>query len=391
MQKAVSISRTAMAIPVIAMLVGLAMPGPANATSSSAASSQASQQPSVWDQLKTGKALAAGDGVAKNTAKARQIFEGLMASDDKAAAGAASLALARLAQDDLKDPALAARALERGIALGDPWCMITRAQTLATGSAKEQKQAADLYLRAAAGSQDAEVRKAAYSALGQLYLTPALLSGKLALDYRQRAADLGDGWSLMAIGGIYQNGTGTPKSWSRARDAYQKALAVEDPQVKGAAAYALARLYALPAHSAPKRAFDYLQTGQQNGNVWASLMLADAYLNGKGVKKSSDTAIRIYTELRDGSDAAASKAAAFQLGKLYASGRLRNLKLAEENYSHAADLGDVWSAYFLAQLYLTDMPGKANRRKARDLLNSVASSDDPTARSSAAALLKTIR
>lgn len=391
MRNGMSIFRSVVAGPVIAVLVGLAMVGTADATSTSATTTQAAPQPSVWDQLKLGKALAAGDGVAKDTAKARQVFEAVMTSDDKAAAGAAALALAKLAQDDLKDPALVARALDRGIAVGDPWCMMMRAQALAAGTAKEQKQAVDLYLRAAEALPDAEVRKTAYYALGQLYLTPALMSGKQALDYHQRAADLGNGWSQIAVGGIYENGTGTAKSWSKARNAYQKALAFDDPEMKGIAAYALARLYSVPAHSAPKRAFDYLQTGQQNGNVWASLMLADAYLNGKGVKKSSTTAIRMYTDVRNGSDKEASKAAAFQLGKLYSSGRLRNVKLAEENFSLAAGLGDVWSAYFLAQLYLKDMPGKANRRKARDLLNTVAASDDATARSSAAALLKTIR
>lgn len=376
---------------VLAVAMALGIVGTVEAATSSGDTTQTSQQPSVWDELAKGKALAAGEGVAKDTAKARQIFERLMTSDDAAAAGAAAYALASLAKDDLKDPALATRALERGIALGEPWSMVTRAQALAAGSPKEQKQAVDLYLRAVAASQDREVQSTAFYGLGQLYLTPALLSGKLALDYYRRAAELGNDWSLIAIGGIYENGTGTKKNWTSARDAYQKALDAKDPEVKGYAAYALARLYSQPAHNAPKRVFDYLKTAEASGIAWANMMLADRYLNGIGVKKNADAAIRIYTEVRSGTDEGASKAAAFQLGKLYSSGRTRNLKLAEENFSFAAGLGDVWSAYFLAQLYLKDMPGKANRRKARDLLNTVAASDDATARSSAKALLKTIR
>lgn len=375
----------------LAMAIAVCNAGAVKAATSSGNTSQTSQQPSAWDELAKGKALATGEGVAKDTAKARQIYEGLMTSDDTAAAGAAAYALARLAHDDLNDPALAARALKRGIALGDPWSMMMQAQALSAGSPKEQKQAVDLYLRAVAASQDREVQSTAAYGLGQLYLTPTLLSGKLALDYHQRAAELGNDWSLIAIGGVYENGTGTTKNWSKARDAYQKALDAKDPEARGFAAYALARLYSQPAHNAPKRAFDYLKIAETSGIAWANMMLADRYLNGIGVKKNSDAAIRIYTVVRSGNDEGASKAAAFQLGKLYSSGGKRNLKLAEENYSYAAGLGDVWSAYFLAQLYLKDMPGKANRRKARDLLKTVAASDDPTARTSAKALLKTIR
>lgn len=378
----------------------LAAGGMAQATETAAPAAPApaaSEQPaapaaaSPWDLLKEGKALAAGEGVAKDTPKARAIFEKLMESDNKQAAAAAALALARLAEDDLKDPALAISALERGIALGDPWSMIRRAQGLAKGGAKDQKQAVDLYLRAKETGANPDVQKTADYALGQLYLTPGLLSAKRALEYHQGAASLGNAWSLIAIGGVYENGTGTKRSWVKARDAYLKAYDAGVPEVRGAAAVALARLYSQPGNSSPKRALDYLLEGQKSGNVWATMMLAERYLSGSGVKKSTATARRLYTEIKDGSDPVAARSAAFQLGRLYDTARPRNIKLAEQNFAWAAERGDVWGAYFLAQLYINDMRSKANRRKARELLRTVASSDDPQARRAATALLKKVR
>ncbi|WP_146256071.1 tetratricopeptide repeat protein [Aestuariivirga litoralis] len=362
-----------------------AAPAPAPATPAAPAQSP-------WDLLKAGQALASGEGVAKDTAKARAIFEQLMEQDNKQLAAAAAYNLAKLAAGDLKDPDLSTRALERGIALDDPWAMIMRAQALAKGTAKDQAKAAELYLRAKeVGQKNPDVQKAADYALGQLYLTPGLLSAKKALAYHQSAADLGNAWSLMAIGGIYEKGTGTKANWTKSRDAYLKAYDSGVAEVKGAAALALARLYSQPGHSAPKRAVEYLLVGQQSGNVWATMMLADRYLKGLGVKKSTATARRLYTELKAGSDPGASGAAAFQLGRLYSTVKPRNLKLAEENFKFGAARGDVWSSFFLAQLYINDMRSKANRRKARELLQGVAKSDDPQARKAATALLKKVR
>jgi TPR repeat protein len=344
-----------------------------------------------WDLFKSAQALAAGNGVAKDTGKARELFEQVMASDDKQAAGAAAYALGRLAETGLGDAALSARAFDRGIELGEPWSMIARAQQLAKGSAQNQQRAADLYLRALDTEKNTDVEKAAYGALGRLYLQPGILSARKAGDYLQRAADLGDNWSLIALGGMYDKGTGTKRSWTRARGYYEKAFAAEDPQVKGAAAYALAQLYSQPGHAAPGKAFDYLVAGQKSGNPWVTLMLADRYSTGTGVKKSTATARRLYTELRNGTDETAARAAALKLGQLYSTGKPRDLKLAEENFRFAADKGDIWSAYFLAQLYIRDMPSKANRRKARELLNTLVKSDDPTARQAANGLLKQLR
>ncbi len=346
--------------------------------------------PSVWDLLKAGEAAASGNGVAKDPDKARKIFEGLMQSDDNKAAAAAAFDLAKLAKADLHDEALATQALERCTALGDPYCMMMRAQDLAKGKAQDQQRAIALYQQVI-DTNGPDVKKEAYYELGQLYLTPPLLSAKLAILNHQKAADLGNLWSLFAIGGIYDKGTGTKPDWKKAVDFYQRAFDKGGTDVKGATAYALAQLYLKPAHSDPKRAVGYLMTGQQNGNVWSTLQLADCYLKGLGVKKSTATGLRMYNDLRNGKDPAAAKAAAFQLGRYYSGPPRRDLKLAENNFAFGVAQGDVWSAYFLAQLYIRDMPSKANRRKARDLLQTVSKSDDPNARSAAAALLKTIR
>ena len=353
---------------------------------------QAVTQQSPWDLLKTAQALASGEGVTKDTAKARAILEQLMESDNKQAASAAALSLAKLAAGDINDPELVTRALDRAIALGNPWALIMRAQALGKGSTQEQKEAVALYLRAKeVGQSNPDVEKTVDYALGQLYLTPGLLSSKRALEYHQRAAELGNAWSLMAIGGVYERGTGTKRNWAKSRDSYQKAYDSGIPDVKGAAAVALARLYSQPGHNSPKRAVEYLRVGQQSGNPWATMMLADHHLRGIGVKKSTATARQLYSDLKAGTDESVATAAAFQLGRLYSTARPRNLKLAEQNFDFAATRGDLWAAYSLAQLYIRDMPNRANRQKARELLRTVAKSDDPKVRSAAKALLRKVR
>lgn len=362
-----------------------------DAKSSPAATQQAPAQPSAWDLFTSATAFATGNGVTKDTAKAQQIFEQVMASNDKAAAGAAAVALARLAATDLKNPDLAARALERGIEMGDPSAMVARAQSLGGGKLKDRKRAVELYLRAIAASKDDGLKKSAYFALGQIHLERPLLSARLALRYHTLSADLGNTWSLFAIGGIYDKGIGLKRDWRKAHAYYEKALAEGGSAEKRAAAFALAQLHLRKPHRSASRAAHYLEIGHRNGDAWSSFALAELYRKGSGVKKSSATARRLYTEVRQGPNAAAAKAAAFQLGRLYSAGPSRNLSQARENFAFAAQRRDVWSAYFLAELYLKEKPSKANRRKARELLLMVRKSDDREARIAAASLLKRIQ
>lgn len=351
---------------------------------------QPAVKPTSWDLFKSGQALAAGNGVPKDTARARQIFEQVLASGDKAAAGAAAVALARLATDELKDPDLATRSLERGIELGDPSAMVIRAQSLARGTLQDRKRAIELYLSAIAATKDNELKASAYFALGQLHLEKPLLSAKIAVHYHMLSAGLGNAWSLFAIAGIYDKGIGLKRDWRKAHAFYDKALAEGDMAEKRAAAFALAQLHLAAHHRSPKRAAEYLEIGRKNGDVWSAFVLAGLYREGSGVRKSPATARRLYVEVRDGPNKAAARAAAFQLGRLYSTGPSRNLQLAKENFAFAAARKDVWSAYFLAELYMRGKPTQANRRKARELLLMVRKSKDPEARAAAAVLLKRV-
>lgn len=353
-----------------------------------AAPHQAPAQPSAWDLFKSAQGYATGTGVPKDTGKARQIFEQVMGSSDKAAAGAAAVALAHLAAADLKDPDLAARTLERGIEMGDPSAMVARAETLAKGSLKDRKRAVELYLSAIAATKDNALKQAAYFALGQLHLEKPLLSARLALHYHTLSADLGNAWSLFAIAAIYDKGIGIKRDWRKAHAYYEKALEQGDTAEKRAAAFALAQLHLRKPHRSASRAAHYLEIGRSNGDPWSTFALAELYRQGSGVGKSSAMARRLYTEVRNGPNAAAAKAAAFQLGRLYSIGPQRNLQRAKENFAFAVQRRDIWSAYFLAELYLKEKPSKANRRKARELLLMVRKSNDRDARIAAAMLLK---
>ena len=352
---------------------------------------QAAPQQTPWDIFKSAQGIASGNGVGKDVVKARQLFEQVMASADKAAAGAAAVSLARLAAVELKDPGLAARSLERGIEIGDAAAMIVRAQDLGKGPLRDRKRAVELYRRAIDATDKPELQRAAYFALGQLHEERPLLLARLAIMYHAKSAALGNAWSLFAIARIYDKGTGTRRNWAKARDYYDRTLAAGGPAEKRAAAFALAQLYLRKPHISSRRAAEYLEIGRRNGDVWSSFMLAGLYREGRGVAKSTATARRLYTEVKNGRDVSASKAAAFELGRIYMTGPPRNLRLAKANFAFAAARRDVWSAYFLAEIYAREKPTKTNRRKARDLLLMVSKSKDPEARTAAATLLKRIR
>lgn len=352
---------------------------------------QAAPQQTPWELFKSAQALASGNGVAKDVVKARQLFEQVMASGDKAAEGAAAVSLARLAAVELKDPALARQSLERGIEIGDAGAMILRAQDLGKGKLGDRKRAIDLYLRAIEVTNKDELRSAAYFALGQLHEERPLLSARLAIKHHEKAAALGNAWSLFAIARIYDMGNGTKRNWAKARDHYEKTLASGGAAEKRAAAFALAQLYLRKPHISTRRAAEYLEIGRRNGDVWSAFMLAGLYRQGRGVVKSTATARRLYMEVKTGADVSASKAAAFELGRIYMTGPPRNLKLAKANFAFAAERRDIWSAYFLAEIYARERPTKTNRRKARELLLMVSKSKDPEARAAAAMLMKRIR
>ena len=153
----------------------------------------------------------------------------------------------------------------------------------------------------------------------------------------------------------------------------------------------MAQLYLRKPHISTRRAAEYLEIGRRNGDVWSAFMLAGLYRQGRGVVKSTATARRLYMEVKTGADVSASKAAAFELGRIYMTGPPRNLKLAKANFAFAAERRDIWSAYFLAEIYARERPTKTNRRKARELLLMVSKSKDPEARAAAAMLMKRIR
>lgn len=340
-----------------------------------------------WSSYRLAEIYASGDAVPRDLPQARRYFEQAMADPDKNVAKAAAFALGQLALNDLKDRKLAVDTLRRGVALGDPWAMFLLAQTLQAGKRAERAEARTLYSQAVSGSNDTDLSKAALFALAELYLKSPGRNTAQALRYHQEAAKLGNDWSTFAIAGLYAQGNGIKKSSRTARDYYARALQSKDPAVAGSAAFALGQLHLRKPLLNPKRAAEYFTRGSELGDVWSTFALAELRANGRGVKRSASRAKALYETVRLGGDPAAANAASFALGQLHRRGPLRNLRLAERYFKFGADRQDMWSTYFLAELYLD----KAQAKKARVLIRLMRQSDDPQVRLAATSLMKRLK
>ena len=71
-------------------------------------------------------------------------------------------------------------------------------------------------------------------------------------------------------------------------------------------------------------------------------------------------------------------------------GPLKDYRSARRYFREGSNQGDLWSTYFLAEIYANGEGVKADRRRARALLERLRHSDDQQARLAAEFLLKKI-
>src|SRR3954465_8068004 len=85
------------------------------------ASESKQQSPSPWMPFEMARKYATGNGIIKDVQKARTYYEESLKSSDPNVAKASAFALGQLAEQDLKDPTLAAGYYQKGVELGDDW------------------------------------------------------------------------------------------------------------------------------------------------------------------------------------------------------------------------------------------------------------------------------
>ena len=335
-----------------------------------------------WSILSLAKLYADGSGVTKNVRQAQALYAKLLDSTTPAAVKAADFALGQLALNELNNPKLAASYFERGAKLDDAWAMFALAQISASG------KKAELYERAA--KTDPAVAKYALFELGQLYLTPSSRNGGMALEYHTQAAQLGNVWSWYVIARMYADGNGVKRSAIKAKRYYLLGLEAGKIEVARASAFALGDLHLNQPLRDPKLAAQYFAQGAKLGDDWSKFKLADMYASGEGVPKNASKAKNLFLELRARKDRSVATAALFALGRLHMKGPLKDYRLARQYFREGSNQGDLWSTYFLAEIYANGEGVKADRRRARALLERLRHSDDQQAHLAAESLLKKI-
>jgi len=161
-------------------------------------------------------------------------------------------------------------------------------------------------------------------------------------------------------------------------------------EVARASAFALGDLHLNQPLRDPKLAAQYFAQGAKLGDDWSKFKLADMYASGEGVPKNASKAKNLFLELTARKDRSVTTAALFALGRLHMKGPLKDYRLARRYFREGSNQGDLWSTYFLAEIYANGEGVKADRRRARALLERLRHSDDQQARLAAESLLKKI-
>jgi TPR repeat protein/serine/threonine protein kinase len=247
------------------------------------------------------------------------------------------------------DPAAARRWYALGAGNNDPECAVALAELLLIGRG---------------GERDPERAR-------------ALLQG---------ASESGHGWATTHLADILRLGELLPKDLRAARGLYKAAVKLGHPKT----AYALMLLDGSGGPADPQLAVQLLERLGERGEGWAWLMLGEAYLKGRGLKRDVTQARRAYeraraTDVKDHAErrlaaldlALGGKAAPAALGALRkrseagdgaASGRLgqaylkgegalQDLRAARTWFAKGSAQGDAWSSFFLGQMLAAGQGG----------------------------------
>lgn len=203
--------------------------------------------------------------------------------------------------------------------------------------------------------------------------------------------------ALCLLGSFYEVGLGVEKDINRALELYRKAAGQENPMAQNNLGYCYQKGIGVPINlkvaiflyekSAKqgcalassnlgfcyqegigvqnncKLAFELLFRAGTQGSIYAQANLASCYANGFGVNPDPKQALKIYQNLADCGFASAQN----KLGICYLKGTLglqKNLKLAVDFFSKAANQGNETALLNLGYCYLNGLGVEANPKKA---------------------------
>ncbi|HEX4761557.1 MAG TPA: hypothetical protein VFU87_02060 [Sphingomicrobium sp.] len=297
--------------------------------------------------------LSDGEGVPVDFEGARQLLEGAIKAGSVASASRALGDLYRTADPPFRNPRGAEAAYQRAADLGDPWGMLQLGRMVAKGDGIpfDFERARSLF----EGAIEAGQPDFGWVFLGDLYLdAPANLRDPVkAAEAYQKAADLGNGGAMIALADLYAEGAGVEKSFDRARELLEKAMAAGDV---ASAAVALGDLYS--EEQSPNRdlgkAREAYERAAELGDASAMIALAGMYEDGEGVPVDFDMA-RTFLEQAIAAGAVAN--AAMNLGDLYLDmpEDLRDPLKAAEAYEAAAKAGNTRADLALGLLLLQEI------------------------------------
>lgn len=278
-----------------------------------------------------------GKGVPKDGRIAKELLLKVIAGGGSGNAYVVLGDLYRDASGSEYDTQAAVSAYRKAIEFGNTEAMITLGRMFASGDgvATDFEAAKALFERAisAGGERDG------WASLGTLYRDSASPHRDLAkaADALQRAADLGDPWSMMILARMSASGEGVAQDFDRAKDLFQSAIEV-GAQRDGWAGLATLYLEADAPHRDEAKGIDALQHAAKFGDPWSMIILARRLGEGDGLPADFD---RAKTLLEAASTAGQQTAASESLGDLFWRGNVdrRDPATALHYYKIAADAG----------------------------------------------------
>lgn len=277
-----------------------------------------------------------------------------------------------LAPGPRRDPAAAAELLTEAAKVGSTEAMLELSRLYARGDGVpfDFDRARQLIADAITAG---ELRRGSWF-LAELYARaePPNRDMALAAEAYERAADLGDPWSMIELGRILATGDGVPADFSRGTEILQEAIAVEGDS-RGSAYEAMGDVLlgaSGDARDVPAALADF-RNASDLGSTSAMFKIAAILKNGDGVPVDAAGAREA---LLRAIEAGAAERGWFELGTLYASGpaEIRDPANAAEAYGRAVELGNPWAMIELAAMLGNGDGVPANFPRAESLLRQAA-------------------
>lgn len=205
---------------------------------------------------------------------------------------------------------------------------------------------------------------------------------RLAFNYMDTAASMGNTSAMMGLGQFYANGAVVPRDTVKAVEWYERAAAAGSTRAMMQLAGSYRQGITAPLN--PQRAVEYYRMAADRGNLDALCRLGLCYELGEGVEKDLRRAYSYYVDAAERGSAWGMRL----LADCYASGLYveYDMQKAAEWFLRAAEAGDVQSCYVMGQLYIQGDGVKKNKKEARRWLQLAADNG----MEQAADLLKTL-